>query len=59
MNWFPGTIAEAVNVSKTKNAIFVVYSEGIEVEHVMFILNVLFLVCRHSPGGRLKTTYPY
>lgn len=28
MNWFPGTIAEAVNVSKAKNAIFVVYSEG-------------------------------
>lgn len=28
MNWFAGTIAEAVNVSKTKNAIFVVYSEG-------------------------------
>lgn len=28
MNWYPGNIAEAVNLSKTRNAIFVVYCEG-------------------------------
>lgn len=29
MNWFAGNIAEAVNLSKTRNAIFVVFCEGI------------------------------
>lgn len=28
MNWYKGNIAEAVALSKTKNAIFVVYVEG-------------------------------
>lgn len=28
MNWYQGNIAEAVALSKTRNAIFVVYVEG-------------------------------
>lgn len=28
MNWYSGDIAEAVKLSKSKNAIFVVYAEG-------------------------------
>lgn len=28
MNWYAGNIAEAVNLAKTRSAVFVVYVEG-------------------------------
>lgn len=28
MNWYAGNIAEAVNLAKTRGAVFVVYIEG-------------------------------
>ncbi len=44
MNWYAGNIAEAVNLAKTRGAVFVVYVEGIYDKGTTYLFKKIFII---------------